>query len=93
LKSLDKKGQKLDVNFVQNWLKHGKYNGYEIEEMRITPILAAITLWRAITKFVAVYEKETPEMEEFMVWSREIGYPAPTKRKQPKLRLIGQSNS
>jgi hypothetical protein len=86
-------GRKSDhLNFVQNWLKHGKYNGYEIEKMRITAFLAAIALWRAITKFVAVYHKETPEMEKFMVWSRDIGYPAPTrrKRKQPKLRLVTQ---
>jgi hypothetical protein len=90
-----KHSRKFDLNFVQNWLKHGRYNGHEIEEMKITPFLAAIALWRAITKFVAVYQKETPEMEEFMVWSREIGYPAPTrrKRKQPKLRVITRGTS
>jgi Ni,Fe-hydrogenase I large subunit len=91
-----KHSRKTDhLNFVQNWLKHGKYNGFEIDKMRITPFLAALTLWRAITKFVAVYQKETPEMEKFMVWSREIGYRAPTrrKRKQPKFRPITQGNS
>ena len=90
-----KHARKLDINFVQNWLKHGRYNGYEIEEMRITPFLTAIALWRAITKFVAVYEKETPETEKFMVWSREIGYPARTirKRNHPKLRVVAQAIS
>jgi hypothetical protein len=79
LKKRSDKNKKSDVNFVQNSLKHGKYDGCEIEEMKITPFLAAVVLWRAITKFVTVYQKETPEMEEFMVWSREIGYPAPTR--------------
>jgi hypothetical protein len=85
--------KKLDLNFVPNWLKHGRYNGHEVEKMTIKLLLATIALWRAITKFVAVYSKETPEMEQFMAWSREVGYPAPMKRdrKPPRLRIVGRT--
>jgi hypothetical protein len=89
-KDMAEHAEKLDLNFVQNWLKHGKYNGRYIESMRISEFIAVISLWRAITKFAAVYRKETPEMEEFLIWSRDNGYPAPTKRnrKQPPLILV-----
>ncbi|HEU0156220.1 MAG TPA: hypothetical protein VFQ82_09130 [Stellaceae bacterium] len=81
--------KKLDVNFVQNWLKHGKFNGVEIESMQITPFFAVFSLQRAITKFVAVYGGETPQMAKFMNLCKSLGYPTPTKhRRQPRLRPV-----
>jgi hypothetical protein len=76
---------------VQNWLKHSRFEGSEIESMRITEFVAVIALQRAISKFVAVYHGETPEMAKFMVWCRDHDYPAPRKRarkKRPQLRLV-----
>ena len=59
------KPEKLDLNFVQNWLKHGTFrlkDGKQValESMRITPFLAVFSIQRAITKFAAVYGVDTP---------------------------------
>ena len=87
----DPEARNLDLNFVQNWLKHGKFKGQELESLRIDGFLAAISVWRAITKFVAVYRKETPEMAKFMSWSWKEAFghpPMRRKRRQVKLTLV-----
>jgi hypothetical protein len=70
----------LDLNAFQNWLKHGKYNGKYIDSIVIDGFIAVVSLQRAITKFVAVYEKEPEDMEDFINWCRDNGYPVPEKR-------------
>jgi hypothetical protein len=85
-----KKRENLDhLNFVQNWLKHGKYNGKEVESIGIAEFFAVISLLRAITKFVAVYRRETPDMAEFVDWSRDNGYPGREGNwKRRRLRIV-----
>jgi hypothetical protein len=92
--------EKLDLNFVQNWLKHGtfKLDGKQVmlESMRITPFLAVFSIQRAITKFAAVYGGDTPQMAKFMKWCKGEGYPGPSKgrtkrRRPPRLRLVSSN--
>jgi hypothetical protein len=95
------KSEKLDLNFVQNWLKHGKFKlkdgkQVELESMRITPFLAVFSIQRAITKFAAVYGGDTPQMAKFMKWCNGEGYPGPSKgpskrRRPPRLRLVSSN--
>jgi hypothetical protein len=92
------KSEKLDLNFVQNWLKHGRFKlgdgrQVDLQSMRIRPFFAVFSIQRAITKFVAIYEAETPQMAKFMKWCMTEGYPGPSKatskrRRPPRLRLI-----
>jgi hypothetical protein len=63
-------GQKDDFNYDANWMKHG--NGadeVEIEELMITS-----WLYRAISKYHAVYEIGTPEMAALFPWAGEAGF-------------------
>src|SRR5262249_11203913 len=74
------KPEKLDLSFVQNWLKHGTFklkDGKQValESMRITPFLAVFSIQRAITKFAAVYGGDTPQMAKFIKWCKG-GIPA-----------------
>jgi hypothetical protein len=95
------KPEKLDLNFVQNWLKHGTFklkDGKQValESMRITPFLAVFSIQRAITRFAAVYGGDTPQMAKFMKWSKGEGYPGPSKepskrRRPPRLRLVSSN--
>lgn len=87
----EKGGRRTDLNFVQNWLKHGTFYGHEMESIRISEFLAVISLERAITKFVAVYHAETPQMARFMRWCMQNEYPAPRKTKRkppPQLKIV-----
>jgi hypothetical protein len=89
-----KKHKNLDhLNFVQNWLKHGKYKGQEVESIKIRrfQFIAVISIQRAISKFMAVYQIDTPVMDEFFDWAVDNGYPAPIgeePKTTPRLRLV-----
>jgi hypothetical protein len=47
-------------NDVITWLKHGTYNGQECDTATIDDIEAPVIIWRAITKFYAVYKAVSP---------------------------------
>jgi hypothetical protein len=59
------------------WLKHAslKIGGPRIEEATITELEVIYTIWRAISKFQAVYRAtdadRTPQMLRFENWARE----------------------
>jgi hypothetical protein len=63
----------FDYNSAINWLKHAK----EPDSTTITGHEAAIVLFRAITKFVAVYWQISQEMDAFLEASYEWGFPRP----------------
>jgi hypothetical protein len=52
-------------NDVITWLKHGTFNGKECEKATINNSEAPVTIWRAITKFYAVYEEVSPQMQSW----------------------------
>src|SRR5262245_13645502 len=56
-----------------NWLKHGtiKKNGPRIENATIPASESIAVVWRAITKFDAVYNDQTPQMRSFAKWARD----------------------
>ena len=60
-----------------NWLKHGKVRDNEarIETATISQLDVIVTIWRAITKFEAVYAvadaDRIPQMIGFSNWARE----------------------
>jgi len=55
----------LDINLVINWLKHP----FEPDTATITEFEGAITIARAITKYVAVYHQSCQPFEEFLMWA------------------------
>ncbi len=57
--------QKDDFNYDANWLKHG--NGpdeWEIEEIQVKT-----WLYRAVSKYHAVYGEGTPAMASLFTWA------------------------
>src|SRR4051794_30267088 len=48
-------------NAVITWLKHGTYNGTKCETATIDDSEAPVIIWRAITKFYAVYKAVSAE--------------------------------
>ncbi len=64
------------ANAYINWLKPGtlKRNGPRVENATISELEVIVTIWRAITKFNAVYvvveADRTPQMIEFANWAR-----------------------
>jgi hypothetical protein len=49
-------------NDVITWLKHGTYNGTKCVTATIHDSEAPVIIWRAITKFYAVYKEVSPQM-------------------------------
>lgn len=47
------------------WLKHGTFKGKKCDTATIDDSEAPVAIWRAITKFYAVYKAVTPEMEKW----------------------------
>jgi hypothetical protein len=70
-------GGATGANDYINWLKHGTLvkGGPRIENASITELEVIATIWRAISKFEAVYVKEpadqTPQMLSFANWARK----------------------
>jgi hypothetical protein len=61
------KNEKLDINLVINWLKHGR----DFETATIDEFEAVIVIARAITKYVAVYRQSGRPFEDFLRWAHE----------------------
>ena len=47
------------------WLKHGTVNGEKCEKATIDDGEAPAVIWRAITKFYAVYKEVSPQMQSW----------------------------
>ena len=62
-------GRKDDFNYDANWMKHG--NG--ADEVEIEELMVKLWLYRAITKYYAVYGIGTPEMAALFPWAGEAG--------------------
>jgi hypothetical protein len=54
-----------------NWLKHGslKVSGPRIENATIPAEESVVVVWRAISKFHAVYDDMSPQMQSFHKWA------------------------
>lgn len=67
---LRKKAADLDLNLFINWLKHptGPDKG-TISEFEVV-----ITIFRAISKFIAVYGKTSRNMNDFLKWGVAAGH-------------------
>jgi hypothetical protein len=58
-------GQKDDFNYDANWLKHGNGpNEWEIEEVEVK-----VWLYRAVSKYHAVYGEGTTAMARLFAWA------------------------
>jgi len=53
------------------WLKHGTYNGKQCETATIDYSESLVIIWRAITKFFAVYDDVSPQMQSWAKTVRE----------------------
>jgi hypothetical protein len=62
-------GQKDDFNYDANWMKHS--NG--AHEVEIEELMVTAWLYRAISKYHAVYGMGTPEMAALFSWAGEAG--------------------
>jgi hypothetical protein len=67
---LKERRKDFDYNLVINWLKHDQTP----EEMLLPEFEVAITIMRAISKFVAVYNTGTDTMRDFGRWVFETGH-------------------
>jgi hypothetical protein len=56
-----------------NWLKHGRMekDGPRIENATIPAEESVAVVWRAITKYNAIYKDPSPQMLSFHKWARE----------------------
>lgn len=68
-------GGATGANDYINWLKHGSFSGGpRVESATITELEVIATIWRAITKFEAIYgdgpKERTPQMLSFANWAR-----------------------
>jgi len=54
-----------DPNDTITWLKHGTFKGKKCEEATIDHAEVMVTIWRAITKFQAVYDEVSPQMKSW----------------------------
>ena len=61
--------QDIDLNLAINWLKYPDGP----DEVQITEFEAAITIARAITKFIAAYHQSTLRFEQFLKRGYESG--------------------
>src|SRR4051812_42734909 len=53
----------VDPNDVITWLKHGTFKGKKCETATIDNSEAPVVIWRAITKFYAIYKEVSPQMQ------------------------------
>jgi hypothetical protein len=71
-KGLPKNGNgEIRANAYINWLKHGRVHPKEerIETATISRLEVIVVIWRAISKFIAVYGSSTPQMQSFAIWA------------------------
>jgi len=60
-------GSKNDFNFFATWMKHG----CGPDEIEITEWLVTLWLYRAISKYHAIYGIGTPEMVTLFPWAEQ----------------------
>jgi hypothetical protein len=58
-------------NDVITWLKHGTYKGKPCDTATIEEMEVLVTIWRAISKFGAVYDGISPEMNSWITATKE----------------------
>jgi hypothetical protein len=51
------------------WLKHGTFNGIKTEKATIPDEESVVWIYRAISKFNAVYDDRSPQMISFCKWA------------------------
>jgi hypothetical protein len=61
------------ANDFFNWCKHGSLvkGGQRYETAKISQFEVLVAIYRAMTKFQAVYEVQTPQMLSFKNWLKE----------------------
>jgi hypothetical protein len=66
-------GGATGANDYINWLKHGSIQrgGSRIETATIPATESVAVVWRAITKYHAVYKDPSPQMLSFHRWAKE----------------------
>jgi hypothetical protein len=65
-------GGAIGPNDYINWLKHGSFSsGPRIENATIPAEESVKTVWRAISKFNAVYDDLSPQMLSYKNWAKE----------------------
>jgi hypothetical protein len=66
-------GGAIGPNDYINWLKHGTLvkNGPRFEHATIPAEESVVIVWRAMTKYNAVYDDLSPQMLSFTNWLRE----------------------
>jgi hypothetical protein len=64
-------GEANRANDFINWLKHGTTtkDGKRFEKAMITELEMIVVVIRAISKFSAVYDDNSPQMTEFINWA------------------------
>jgi hypothetical protein len=65
-------GQKDDFNYAANWMKHDN----DPEEVEIEELEVKLGLYRAISKYRAVYGIGTPEMADLFPWACNSSRPS-----------------
>jgi hypothetical protein len=71
LQEIKEEGGATGPNDFKNWLKHGSLNGKRIENATIPAEESVGMVYRAITKYHAVYDDLSPQMLRFVNWMGE----------------------
>jgi hypothetical protein len=73
LPAIRKEGGATGPNDFKNWLKHGtlKRGGERVEAATIPAEESVVMVFRAVTKFNAVYDDLSPQMFSFLNWMGE----------------------
>jgi histidyl-tRNA synthetase len=61
-------GGATELNDYNNWVKHGK-NDKRPEKAVISELEVLISIQRAISKFAAIYNEQSPQMKAFSEWA------------------------
>jgi len=79
-------GGATDLNDFNNWVKHGK-NDKRPEKAIISELEVMTSIQRAISKFAALYNEQTPQMKAFADWAiRRLRSDEALTTKQQKLK-------
>jgi hypothetical protein len=71
LPEIKEEGGATGPNDYKNWLKHGTLNGERVEAATIPAEESVVMVYRAITKYHAVYDDLSPQMLHFLNWMCE----------------------
>ncbi len=64
-------GGAIGPNDYSVWLKHGTFNGVKTEKATIPDEESVVWIYRAISKFDAVYDDRSPQMISFCKWAAD----------------------